>query len=515
VRLAAAGIVAIAMTGAASAAPGEARLKVRPSCFFPQPDDAALPSPECGYIVVPENPDRPGGPDIKLGYVRLHNHAADPRAPLFMLAGGPGDTLIKPETLMLFAEGFLGPVLDERDVVILDQRGAPNSVPVLDCPEVYGFPWKAHERGLGEAAELKAGRLLLDDCVADARSAGVALSQYNSVRIAEDVDTARRAMGYGRIVLYGASYGAQLAQHFMRDFPASLEAVILDGTNSLSRKSWVEDRVRDVDEATDKLTSLCASDAKCAEAYDIRALIGNAMALFDEGPIETTFQDPADPAATLDLTLTQGDLASLIFEFQTGQIAIRSLPAVLASLVAEGRASAAIVLGKVKGSAVLASRGATHGASAMLMHMAVVCSDDPVRSPDDLNIEPGSSAYAITYGKSVLQQHMEFCRAVDVPGLPDSTDVDVTMSVPTLILSGFLDARTPTFRSEIVARTLPRAKVVVFPEGTHVQLGEVNLCAAKIVRAFLSEPNVELDTGCIANMPRRGFVLPDGTNSVE
>jgi pimeloyl-ACP methyl ester carboxylesterase len=301
----------------------------------------------------------------------------------------------------------------------------------------------------------------------------------------------------------------------MRDFPAMLEAVILDGANSLSRKSWVEDRVRDADDAMKALAALCAADARCAEAYDVSALVEQAMALFDEGPIETRYTDPADPATTIPLTLTQADLASTIFSFQTGQIAIRSLPAILAAIVAEGRTSAAAILGDVKGAAVLASREATQGGEAMLMHMAVVCSDDPVRSADDMQVDPGASRYAVTFGHSVLEEYIEFCHAVDVPPLPDSTDVDVSTDVPALILTGTLDARTPALRSEIVARALPRAILVEFPEGTHVQLGEINLCAGQIVRAFLSAPGAAPDTGCIAEMPRRGFALPDGSNSIE
>lgn len=149
------------------------------------------------------------------------------------------------------------------------------------------------------------------------------------------------------------------------------------------------------------------------------------------------------------------------------------------------------------------------------MHMAVVCSDDPVTSVDDLIVNPDITAYARLYGQSVLDDYLEFCKAVDVPPLPDSTDVDVTTDVSTLILAGDLDARTPVVRSELVAQNLPRASIVVFPEGTHVQLGEINQCAGKILKAFLDNPEGTLDTGCIASMPRRGFLLPDGTNSVD
>ncbi len=483
------------------------------TCFFDMPNGTPNITRDCGYIVVPENPKSADSPDIKLAFIRMPARTADPKAPFFMLAGGPGGTFIEPSTFLLFGDTFLGPILDERDVILLDQRGAPNAIPSLYCPALNSLPWTVHERGLDEDAALELGRSTLADCVARTESDGIDLGQYNSVRIAADVNAARAALGYDQIVFYGASYGAQLAQHYMRDFPETLEAVVLDGANSLSRKSWVQERVRDVDVAMAKLAALCEADTKCGEAYDVLGMVDAAMALFDEGPIETTFQDPENPETQIDVVLTERDLAETIFGFQSGQIGIHALPAVLNVILADGRTSAADLMAQQKGSAILASRGATEGGLPILMHMAVICSDDPVTSPSDMIVDDDASRFARAFGEVVLEEYLESCAVVDVPPLPDSTDVDVETDVPTLILAGDLDARTPVIRSELVAEKLPRGIIVEFPEGTHVQLGEINQCAGEILRAFLTDPEGEIDTTCITEMPRRGFVLPDGTIS--
>ena len=80
------------------------------------------------------------------------------------------------------------------------------------------------------------------------------------------MNAVREALGYDQIIYYGASYGSQLGQHVMRDFPEILEAVVLDGANSLSRKSWVEDRALDAQWGLDNLTALCEADEKCARS---------------------------------------------------------------------------------------------------------------------------------------------------------------------------------------------------------------------------------------------------------
>jgi len=145
------------------------------------------------------------------------------------------------------------------------------------------------------------------------------------------------------------------------------------------------------------------------------------------------------------------------------------------------------------------------------MHYAVVCSDDPVRSVDELVLDGVRTRYAALAGRRFADEYVRSCDTLRVPSLPDSTDVDVTASIPTLILSGGLDVATPTYRSEIVARSLPGSRLVVFPGGTNVQLGAINLCAAQITVAFVHDPSAALPLKCVGETPFPGFVLPDGT----
>ena len=57
----------------------------------------------------------------------------------------------------------------------------------------------------------------------------------------------------------------------------------------------------------------------------------------------------------------------------------------------------------------------------------------------------------------------------------------------------------------------------MFPDGTHVQLGAINLCAAKIMTAFVRDPvrdpGAPLPLECVNESRFPGFVLPDGTMS--
>jgi pimeloyl-ACP methyl ester carboxylesterase len=367
---------------------------------------------------------------------------------------------------------------------------------------------------LSAQARIALERRLLERCVEGFRRQGVDLAQYNSVALAADVDEARRALGYDRIFYYGASYGSQLGQHVMRDFPAMLAGVILDGTSALSRKSWAEDRAIDLEFSLRQLDTLCREDEKCRAAYDVPVLIQKGLSLFDAGPIAATFVDPAQPGKSFPIEVGQVDFANLVYEKIGYRIGVSTLPFMLAQLVRDGRASMGQVLGQWRGEKLLAARKATGGELATVMYMAVVCSDDPVRSPSEV-IRAGAGRLPLLFADAVARELVRMCEAVAVPSLPDSTDVNVASDLPTLVLSGRLDAQTPTFRGEEVTRTLSRARLVVFPDGTHVQVGAVNRCAMKTIVQFLDNPRGEVDTACLRDHGLPGFFLPDGTISKQ
>lgn len=222
-------------------------------------------------------------------------------------------------------------------------------------------------------------------------------------------------------------------------------------------------------------------------------------------------QDPDDPETILDATVTKADLAETVFGPQTAQFGLHAHPAVLDAIHAEGDTSAEAFRGQEKSAASVASRVSTEGGLARPTHAAVVCSDDLVTSPRDMNLDPASSSIARAYGQSSLDDDLGLCRLVDVPLLPGNTDIDVT----TLSLAGEPDAPSPRIPSVLVAATLPHAGLVAFNGGMHVQRGEINLCAADILRAFLDDADAVPDMSCVAQIPRRAFVLPDGTQSFE
>jgi pimeloyl-ACP methyl ester carboxylesterase len=303
-----------------------------------------------------------------------------------------------------------------------------------------------------------------------------------------------------------------LAQHYLRDFPASVDAMILDGAEPLSNPSWAHDRARRFAYAMRNIADLCKADPACAASYDVEGLIAAGIDLFDDGPIRlSSTEDAGLPVVSHDLTAD--DFVDFIYEEANGQIAIRTLPQILSLMVKDGRDGMAAFLGPVFTEMIRNSQEPQPGGLVALMHYAVVCSDDPVMSEADLMLDPETPEYAAIFGRAMARKYAAACKAAGVRELPPETDVDPVAKLPVLILAGRLDSRTPAFYAERLAAEWPQVTLAAFPEGSHVQVGEINLCAAEIMVAFAADPSKAPDLSCIAAIPPRGFALPDGSMS--
>jgi len=482
------------------------------SCFLDVPDEIHLTGgADCGYVVVPQSRAGGGEGEVRVAYMRLKARTSTRAAPLFMLAGGPGRAMTgDPAILLLFQDSLLGPLLDRRDVVFMEQRGTMRSRPYLDCPGFWGAQREAVERSLDEAAGFALLRRQLLDCVARHAEEGVSLAAYNNVENAADVDDVRAALGYQHIVYYGASYGTKLGQHVMRDFPGVLEAVVLDGTGALSDTDWSAGQARNAKWGIDNLVRLCSEDAGCTANYDIRALLDAAFALFDAGPIASTLSTPEVPQSNLNLKFTAEEFAGYLHSLQTSKYGVMVLPSLLNAYAAGGRARVAADMVAYMGAQRHADPKVQDADMTILMHLAMICSDDPPRSFEDIEAM-GFGRYEALFARSSARLYVEMCRVLDLPELPASVDAPVETNVPVLVLSGGLDVQTPYFISQGVADSLPNATHVIFPAGFHVQVMNVNPCAIQIARNFVENPLAPLDLSCVTATSPLSFLTPDFT----
>ena len=153
----------------------------------------------------------PGRVSLLVKRIRARRRGGATRAPLFVLAGGPGQSATEafgPDSL-----GVLFPAYRNRDLVIFDQRGTGRSG-LLRC------------RRLERANLLRAGPAA-GDC---ARGLGARRAFYTSRDSDDDIDAIREQLGAEQVALYGTSYGTKVALGYALRYPARVERLVLDSS---------------------------------------------------------------------------------------------------------------------------------------------------------------------------------------------------------------------------------------------------------------------------------------------
>jgi pimeloyl-ACP methyl ester carboxylesterase len=165
----------------------------------------------CGRVVVPMRRGDPalGSTEVAFALRPRSDRGHRSLGTIVAMDGGPGYA----STDAPFARSLsavLAPLLRRRDLVLFDERGTGRS-DVVDCP--------ALQRGL-----IPEG-IAVGEC---ANQLGPRYAGYTTAEAAADLEAVRRALGLGRILLYGDSYGTLFGQAYAVRYPGSLRALVLD-----------------------------------------------------------------------------------------------------------------------------------------------------------------------------------------------------------------------------------------------------------------------------------------------
>jgi pimeloyl-ACP methyl ester carboxylesterase len=202
---------------------------------------------KCGTLTVPEDHARPDGRKLALAVVAFpSNTSLLARDPLLILDGGPGSAATG---LTSFVVHALAPVLSDRAVILMDQRGTGRSNQ-LTCdlaPQHFLVPKDTAS------------------CLAELRS-HADLSKYGTLDFVEDIEALRRALGADHVHLYGASYGSRVAQLYLREHPDVVLSIVMAGPAPMSM--IIPDGVlQDSETALEQIVKDCAAHKDCAAAF--------------------------------------------------------------------------------------------------------------------------------------------------------------------------------------------------------------------------------------------------------
>ncbi len=407
----------------------------------------------CGTLAVSEDRRIRNGRKIKVfvGVVRAYG----PRphsAPIFWLSGGPGGAAASDDAR--FATSMFLAANRKRDIVLVDQRGVGRSAPLICPPPPADVD--TDEEGLAYA----------QGCL---RDVGRDPRLYTTDAAMDDLDAVRKALGYGRIVLYGGSYGGSAGQVYIARHGAHVAAAVLDGATLLDVPIW-ERMPLSTQRAFDRLAARCAVDAACHLAFpDVAADLRSVFARLRAAPLEVPYNG-----------------AVLSFGIADAQETLRTLLRVPGSaarvpLILHRAASGNYTELLTPWSMLLPSGEYT---ARTLMYWAILCGDGWSRYDPAEVVRFGTGTEFLETSLAAARSLPAVCALLG-PSLPaPDSGAAVRSRVPVLFLVGGMDPQDPLENVADARRTLPNAQILVVPGAGHgsLQYG----CLQRVTARFFS-----------------------------
>jgi len=448
-------------------------LEFQPCTLAPKLSIATV-AAQCTHMAVPEDYAHPEGRKIQLAIAWVPSKNQDASDPVFMLAGGPGQSAL--ESYPGIADAF-DETLKKRSVILVDQRGTGGSNP-LACEDKKGDKSSVEQQSTESSPD--AVRRFTERC-RDSLEAKADLRFYTTSDAIRDLDAVRSAIGAEQIDLVGISYGTRVAQHYARRYPTHARTVVLD---SVAPNELIlgNEFARNLDDALAMTFKQCGKTPHCVERMgDPRANLTALLAQLKATPVPVDYRDPMTGEEKTE-TLTRGHLALVARMYAYLPALAASLPLTLAE-AKKGRyeplmAQAKLVSGEL-GDSMTAG-----------MQLSVICSEDG----DELKADP---AYADSVlGNELIDTLREQCAVWPHGQRPADFHEPLKSDLPILVLEGEFDPVTPPRYGEQVVKNLSHGRLLVLRGQGHnvIPIG----CMPKLMARFIDTADAKsLDAHCL------------------
>jgi pimeloyl-ACP methyl ester carboxylesterase len=401
-------------------------------------------------LTVPERHQRPTpARTLTLGALRFASTAAKPGRPVVFLMGGPGIpgsvmTPIPPYFTLFQKLREIG------DVIIVDQRGIGLSSPNIDCPSSATLPASA----FADTAQLISHiRNQIAICAARQRSRNIEPTAYSTIESAEDVNALRKALGIPQVDLLAFSYGTRLALMIAQRHEVSVGRMVLQGVNG---PGLVVKRPGPVARKLSRMNDILKLDSAWAPAPDLADAARRARLRLAANPAIVTVNDQKT-RQPIQLSVAREGFDAIV----ALNLDDMRTPALLVS-VANGD-------DRVLARFVESAWNGLNNSSVQLMARSVNCSADrPASRWTIANAESASSPFGSPIDNAFLTRR--FCIAMGYPGTIREFARPLRSSVPSLLITGALDATNPIENARDVAAGLTRATLLEVANAAHEAL---------------------------------------------
>ncbi|MDC6388048.1 alpha/beta fold hydrolase [Maribacter sp. PR1] len=422
-----------------------------------------------GVLEVPENRANPNSRTLQLVYKILKAKKLDStKAPIVYLQGGPGAA-----TLIMEEYWKNHPLRDDRDVILMDQRGTGESA--ANCINVGQAIFKIIRRDLDAKGEELALDSIFNKCKNTLKKKEVDLAGYNSRENAADFEDLRKVLGYEKWNLYGASYGTRLGLTIMRDFPKSIRSSTFIGVFP-PEIGLFGDLILNFENSLFEVLAQCKLNDKCNERYpDLKNRLFKTLNKLKTQPLQLNYDSEV-------LVLNYRDALLILHQSLYSSYSIAYIPNIIEAL--EQGYSEPIINALKRVEFIYSLVNWPMNNSIMAYEELPFFNSaemDEILKKSQLGFD-----VATFEGLGSLSNWHSF-RADDLE------NESVVSDIPTLLISGGLDPVTPPSNVNGALINLKNGRHVIFKNESH---DIYNPCFLKISEEFINDPYKSPDINC-------------------
>jgi pimeloyl-ACP methyl ester carboxylesterase len=312
------------------------------------------------------------------------------------------------------------------------------------------------------------------------------LTQYTYAHFAADLEHARRTLGYGALNLFAGSYGTRAAQVFVRRYPRSVRTIYLGSAVPIDVATPLT-FAPTAQGALETTFAACAADLACSAAFpNLRAEFADALARLRAESVRVRVDGVGEAQL----------YAGRVIEWFRSRLYRPSTAAELPWLI--HRAHQGDWRPIVDG--ILANARGADSALSFGLFFSITCSEDVafIREED---VSPATSSTFL--GDFRVRQQQKACEQWPLASLPHGYRAPVESAAPTLFVSGDIDAASPLWFTERIARGFSNRFEVVLRGRGHT---EWNDCVASLYERFVRSGSLAgLDASSCKAEPRPPF----------
>ncbi|WP_299521616.1 alpha/beta fold hydrolase [Winogradskyella sp.] len=444
-----------------------------------------------GYLQVPENRSTSNSKTIEIPVYIFKSRNPNPQPdPIIYTVGGPGYSTMPSAQYMKYYR-----YLDDRDFILVEQRGNYYAKPHLGCPEWAEAVAKSNHPNFDEQQSDQLFNDAAKRCRNRLTNKNIDLNGYNTNEIAADINDLANALGIEHYNLLTISYSTKIAQVLLRDYPNRIRSVVMDSPLPLE-VSYDEESVLNLLETVKKVLDDCAHDPDCNAVFpNLKTRFFSFLREKTQNPLTVDIENPEDGSIET-FKLKGSDLMNIFSLASTSEVS--NIPLEINKILEGDLSSVSYYLQSL----LKQSPGDGSGRG---MRLSVWCAEEyPFTSQEVVARE--TNRYPEVAGLSPAITEASVCDIWGVKKVSAIENKAIKTDIPVLLINGEYDELTPIKWAQNMLPNLENSYHIIFKGWKHTPTTYWdNPCGMEVANAFFNNPNAKPNPQCFETIETPKF----------